>query len=134
MTGWVLWTDGTREEGELQAERFLDFAARLIDGGKVDTVVCERYVVTVRTATLTQAPWSLESIGVLRFLCRRAGIEFHLQNVADAKRFATDQRLNNLGWRKPPGAGHARDAQRHLLIWLVRKGWTDDRLVLTSDD
>ena len=131
MTGWVLWTDGNREEGELQAERFLDHAARLINGGKVDTVVCERYVVTVRTATLTQAPWSLESIGVLRFLCRQAGIEFHLQNVGDAKRFATDQRLNSLGWRKPPGAGHARDAQRHLLIWLVRKGWTDDRLVLS---
>jgi hypothetical protein len=131
-TGYVIWNSGERTEGELSAERFLELADQLISAGDVDAVVCERYIITVRTAQLTQAPWSLEQIGVLRFLCKKHGIEFHLQNVSDAKKFGSETRLTNLGWKRPRGGGHARDAQRHLLVFLVRHGWTDDRLLLTT--
>lgn len=87
--------------------------------------MCERFIINARTAKLTQSPWSLEQIGALRFMCKKFDIEFVLQNAADAKRFATDKRLNDFGWPKPPGAGHARDAQRHLLIFLVNKRLID---------
>lgn len=130
-TGYVVWHDGEREEGELPAERFLEFAERIIERGDVDHVVCERYIITVHSARLTQAPWSLEQIGVLRHLCRKHDVKFHLQNVSDAKKFASEGRLKNLGWKRPRGDGHARDAQRHLLVYLVRSGWTDERLVIS---
>lgn len=88
-------------------------------------MVCERYIINARTAKVSQAPWSLEQIGCLRYLCRRSGVQFHLQNASDAKRFGTEARLNDLGWRRPRGAGHARDAQRHLLVFLTRRGLID---------
>ena len=119
-TGYALWTDGERVEGELYAEAFLDYAESVLKTGTVDTVVCERFIITTRTGKLSHAPWSLEQIGALRHLCHVHRVNFVLQNVSDAKKFGTDQRLNLLGWKRPQGAGHARDAQRHLLVHLVR--------------
>ena len=90
--------------------------------GVLDHVACESFRITAHTAKLSPAPWSLEIIGALRWLCHRNGIGFTLQTPGDAKRFATDTKLDKLGWARPPGAGHARDAQRHLLLFLVRAG------------
>lgn len=126
LTGWCWVTaDLAHSEGEAAQEPFLDMAWSLIDSGCLDTVVCERYTVTAHTATLTQAPWSLEQIGVLRWMCHNRGIEFILQAPADAKRLATEETLKGVGWPRPRGAGHARDAQRHMFLWQVRNGWTD---------
>lgn len=118
-TGYVIWNPEERREGELYVEAFLDLAWEQISSGRIDTVVCERFVINARTATLTQAPWSLEQIGALRFMCQKFDVNFVLQNASEAKKFATDKRLNDYGWPRPQGAGHARDAQRHLLIYLV---------------
>lgn len=120
-TGYVVWSDGERSEGELDFEAFLNFAWDQLQSETFDVVVCERYIINARTATLTQAPWSLEQIGALRFMCSKFNIQFVLQSASEAKKFSTDKRLNDLGWTKPRGAGHARDAQRHLLIYLVNK-------------
>jgi hypothetical protein len=125
-TGYVVWRDGERTtEKELYCEKFCDVAYELIATGQVDVVVCERFIVTAQTGKYTQAPWSLEQIGLLRFLCRKYEVKFVLQNVSDAKSFATETRLRHLGWNRPQGAGHARDAQRHLLVYLVRNGLID---------
>jgi hypothetical protein len=124
-TGYSYWRDGSRIEGELSAERFLDFAHDLIAQSRVDHVACERFIISHQTGKYTQAPWSLEQIGAMRFMCHRHDVSFTLQNAADAKRFATDERLNAMGWRRPPGDGHARDAQRHLLLFLVKHDLID---------
>ncbi len=129
-TGYVLWTDGERVEGELYGEAFLDRADELIESGEVDVVVCERFIITAQTGKKTQAPWSLEQIGALRFLCRKHDVTFVLQSAADAKRFATEEKLNRAGWKRPKGDGHARDAQRHLLVYLVRKNLFDATVLL----
>lgn len=129
-TGYCLWENGNRIEGEIAGERFLDFAAQLIENGKVDFVVCERFIISAQTGKFSQAPWSLEQIGVLRFLCKKYDVSFILQNVADAKKFCTDERLNSINWRRPPGAGHARDAQRHALLFIVKQKFIDNRIFL----
>ena len=59
MTGYVVWTDGEREEGELAHEPFLDFAWDLVKAGDIDVIVCERFIITAQTGKLSQAPWSL---------------------------------------------------------------------------
>lgn len=132
ITGYVVWYDGERLEQELEASRFLKRAATLIETGEVHHVVCERFIVSAQTGKFSQAPWSLEQIGVLRFLCEQNDIPFTLQNAADAKRFSTEERLNHLRWKRPKGAGHARDAQRHLLLFLVKNDMIDDRLLLQN--
>ena len=132
ITGYVVWCEGERIEQELEASRFLKRAVALIESGSIQHVVCERFIVSAQTGKFSQAPWSLEQIGVLRFLCSQNDIPFTLQNAADAKRFATEERLNHMKWKRPKGAGHARDAQRHLLLFLVKNDMIDDRLLLNK--
>lgn len=92
-------------------------------------IVSESFVITIHTAKNTQAQWSIELIGVARFMSQAyCGLDLVTQQPAAAKRFSSDDRLKTLGWYKP-GQGHANDAARHLLLYLVSHGWRDDRLV-----
>lgn len=85
-------------------------------------VVCEAFVITVATAKKGPAPWSLEAIGVLRFLCRRHGAEMlePLQQAVEAKRFVTNARLKDRCWYQSTPGGHVNDALRHLYLYLVK--------------
>ena len=126
VTGWVVWDQGSRqlEAGEHVAEAFLDLAwARLLEPAPeatLDGVVCEAFIIGPGTLRVDRgANWSLEQIGALRLLARRAGAFFLLQPPA-SRRAATDERLQAAGLWVP--GGHARDAARHLLIYLLRAG------------
>lgn len=88
-------------------------------------LVAESFIIGPQTVKNTQAPWSLELIGVCRMVSRLyCGRELKLQSPAEAKRFSSDLRLKHLGWYTP-GKGHANDAARHLLLTLVTRGWID---------
>lgn len=119
ISGIAIWTP---EDGTSLSER--DFfstcqiIAELADLGA--TIVIERFTITARTAQLSQAPWSLEIIGVARFFAESCGQSLVVQTPADAKRFSTDGKLKALGWWHKGGAGHANDAARHLLLYAAR--------------
>lgn len=85
-------------------------------------LVCESFIITPQTAKNTQAPWSLELIGVARMVSelylQRPLI---LQQPASAKRFSSDVRLQRMGWYLR-GRGHANDASRHLLLLMATRG------------
>jgi hypothetical protein len=86
----------------------------------VDTVVaCERFMIGSRThkKKRTHAP---DIIGDVRGLCERRGATFLEQNASDAKSFATDDLLRNVGWYVT-GKGHAMDAARHLVLAVARR-------------
>lgn len=86
-------------------------------------IVSESFIITVQTAKNTQSPWSLELIGVARYISRAlTGRDLILQAPATAKRFASDERLKIMDWYRP-GKGHANDAARHLLLALATRGW-----------
>lgn len=109
--------------------------ARLVDqtlreyGSDVDVVV-ERFTISMRTAKNSQAPWSLEQIGIIRFLTKvHIGEEITIQNVSDALKFSSNDRLRAIGLWHKGGAGHAKDALRHALLRLVNTGWSDPRLL-----
>jgi hypothetical protein len=88
------------------------------------TVVVEAFRITRVPAAKTPAPWSLEWIGAARWLCGRYDAELVLQSSSDAKGFATNRMLRQVGlW--VPAKGHANDATRHLLLRLARTGQFD---------
>lgn len=86
-------------------------------------VVTESFIITPNTAKNTQAPWSLELIGVFRFLTKKyLDKDIVLQTPANAKRFSSDSRLKKIGYWTP-GKGHANDAARHLLLFEAQRGY-----------
>lgn len=95
--------------------------------GQLD-IVSETFIITVNTAKNTQATWSLELIGVARMVSHLYGGQpLVLQPAAAAKRLMSDDLLKALEWHKP-GKGHANDAARHLGLFLMGRGWMDDRV------
>lgn len=81
-------------------------------------VVCEAYTISQRTLKASAQLWSLELIGVLRFATWVRQMPFALQQASAAKRFATNDKLKELGWYRP-GHDHENDALRHLLLKSV---------------
>ena len=89
-------------------------------------VCCERFTINAQTVRNSQAPYSLEQIGVLKHLCREYRFPVDLvkfQAPVDAKNMFPNAVLRKLEiWHKG-GEGHANDALRHALLALVKKGW-----------
>jgi hypothetical protein len=91
-------------------------------------IVSEAFLITINTAKNTQAPWSLEMMGVARYFARvYCDDDLHVVHQSAAKRFASNERLKAMDWYKP-GKGHANDAARILMTFMVSRGWWDDRL------
>lgn len=97
-------------------------------------VVCERFTITAQTVKNSQAPYSLEQIGVLKHLCRVA--EYPVDNISfqppvDAKNMFPNDALKKIGTWHRGGEGHANDAIRHALLKLTKSGWKP-RILLES--
>lgn len=95
-------------------------------------VVCERFVINAQTVRNSQAPYSLEQIGVLKQCLRDAEIDEESiiwQSPADAKAMFPNEALKKVGYWHKGGEGHALDALRHSLLCLVRKGWKPSALL-----
>lgn len=89
-------------------------------------VVCERFIINAQTAKKTQAPYSLELIGVVKQCLRDAGRSADdtiFQSPADAMNLFPNPALKKLGYWHVGGAGHALDSIRHGLLRLAKTGW-----------
>ena len=95
-----------------------------IDWINIDHVICESFTVNAGTAKKDPSayPDVFSLIGTIRYLAWANGAEFHFQTPAEAKSFATNDKLRKLGWYKG-GAGHADDASRHLLTFLAKNNY-----------
>lgn len=82
----------------------------------------ERFIITAQTARNSQAPWSLEVIGMTRWLVHRHGC-VQLQPALPGDRELGNERwVRALGWM-PPRKKTDRDAYaatQHLLAWMLR--------------
>lgn len=127
----LLWS------GEYQPEEFATAIRRGLDTAldlRVDLeIACERFTITAQTAKNSQAPYSLEQIGVLKHLARESTCasaeSIVLQSPVDAKRMFPNEALKKLDYWHKGGEGHALDAIRHGLLYLAKKGWTPRRLL-----
>lgn len=89
-------------------------------------VVCERFIINAQTVRNSQAPYSLEVIGIVKQCLKdngRAMDDIFFQAPADAMSMFTNEKLKKLGYWHRGGAGHALDAIRHALLKLVKSGW-----------
>jgi hypothetical protein len=112
------------EVGEV-AEQFLaEFDPTMAE------VVCERFVITARTAELGSPDWSLKVCGALEWLVwkhwgRDGAEEIHYQGASEAKKLVPNPILKRAGIWHVGGAGHARDALRHGVYRYARCGVLD---------
>lgn len=100
--------------------------AEIVFGGDDLDVVCERFTINAQTVKNSQAPYSLEQIGILKQCMMDMGMkadDIFFQSPADAKAMFTNEKLKKLGYWHKGGEGHALDAIRHGLLRLVKTGW-----------
>lgn len=101
-------------------------------GDKALEVVCERFVINAQTVRNSQAPFSLEQIGMLKLIMLDYDAEpekINMQSPADAKSMFDNKKLKILGYWHVGGGGHALDAIRHAILYLVKTGWKPARLL-----
>lgn len=139
LTGWGVYLDGQATFAHSEFMTFHGQALAWLDNCVVKDykplVVAERFVITANTIKKSRGDtnWSIETIGVLRFLCHRYGFDFELQGPSEAKKFGTDALIRKLGWWTR-GSDHARDAARHLALALARHYPSElDRLLLDAE-
>lgn len=119
MTGLALWGPEGFSSTAWNQQDFYDGIEKAVKWA--DEVVSESFIVTQQTLKKSRGDnWSLEFIGVMRFLCNRHSRPFKLQGPSDAKTFATDDKLKAAGWYTK-GLDHPRDAARHLMIYLLNR-------------
>lgn len=95
-------------------------------------VVCERFTINAQTVKNSQAPYSLEQIGILKQCLLdvgRATTDIYFQSPADAKAMFDNSKLKKLEYWHKGGEGHALDAIRHGLLHIIRLGWKPLRLL-----
>jgi len=95
-------------------------------------VVCERFTINAQTVRNSQAPYSLEQIGILKQCLMDTGRkadDIYFQSPADAKAMFDNKKLKKLEYWHKGGEGHALDAIRHGLLKLVKTGWKPVRLL-----
>ena len=81
----------------------------------------ERYIITPGNTRHGTAYWSLEAIGVLRYLALKYHITILPPQTSSMMGTSTDERLKMIGWFKP-GMPHANDAARHLMRYMLKAG------------
>lgn len=98
-------------------------------------VINEKFFITERTYKLPEAPWSLEKTGVIKYMCNKYGVKYNWQSPTDAKNFVPDERLRALDEWFIGGEGHARDAIRHAITFMVNMyRWSPPGLLVDDND
>lgn len=122
MTGWSMLMYGKDfDSGQCQ---FIDVGELVQQYGRTYqnsmSVGWERYIVTSGGARTGTPEPSLETIGMVRWLCYENNVTV-LNPVPSAMRMlGSKDKLKTLGWFKP-GKQHANDASMHLLSWMLRE-------------
>lgn len=84
----------------------------------VETVfVVEKFIMN---AKITQSPWSLETTGLIRYFAEHNQIPLESQTPSQAKSLIKNEVIKRVGLYVP-GKGHAMDAVRHALWYLIIK-------------
>lgn len=83
-------------------------------------IVMENFIISVATAKKTAAPWSLQLIGLVQYLCWKHKIKLTLQKPGD-REFMTKEKIKRLGFWHKGGAGHAVVSMQHAGVYLINK-------------
>lgn len=121
VTGVAWWIDGQFSSWEVNGGRFgfYDAFEAMLERVDFTHIVCEDFIVTAKTARMTQQPDAMRVIGFLEAWTRKHGVHFTLQTPSTAKQFGTDAKLKHFGYFDSTSGGHKNDAARHLLTYLM---------------
>lgn len=110
-----------------------EFFSMYIEEFRPELIVIEKFTINARTIKSSRegSNLAIELTGVAKFLAKRSNITVEEQSPADAKNFASDDKLRRIGWYQP-GPDHARDAMRHLLLAAVRNQVLDLSILVSS--
>lgn len=100
---------------------FYDTFRTLVSLGRPLEVVGELYAVNADTHKKSRQYDPFYVNGHLEAECRRLGIPFTLQTPGEAKKFSTNEKLKAVGWYTATTGGHANDANRHLLKYVIER-------------
>jgi hypothetical protein len=121
---------------EVQPHEFAPKVRGIIEQVRLEEnfgIVCERFTINAQTVKNSQAPYSLEQIGVLKQVMRDFSIDENTivwQTPADAKNLFPNPSLKKVGTWHVGGEGHANDAIRHGLLYLVKQAKWVPRVLL----
>lgn len=119
----VAWLDAEGRFGFTEIEGRFAFEERLrlwSSTGAVPEIVIESWEIDRDTHKKSAQVDAWRIIGYVEGLAHQHGWTFEVQPRAKRK-FADDAKLKALGWEATTSDGHAREAARHLLTYLVRK-------------
>lgn len=141
-TGMSLFSYSNGQEPELvwslevQQEEYAAPIRAALDAAKMMQVeidiVCERFTINAQTVRNSQAPFSLEQIGILKQCLIDVGrptTDIYFQSPSDAKGMFDNPKLKKLEYWHVGGEGHALDSIRHGLLHIIRLGWKPVRLL-----
>jgi hypothetical protein len=109
---------------------------RALASGDVKALVCEAYIITKATLEKSRQNYSLELIGVCKYLCEKYAVEFILQTPGEGLSFVRNDKdefgkLKRLGWYVTNDKGNHQNAARsHLLLYMVRNKLLDPSRLL----
>lgn len=114
------------ESRELSFSGTLELVAQILAGNDRVVVVAEKFTITSQTGKKSPQPASLEVIGATRALLWSRGRDpedLLLQTPAAAKSMVSNDMIRDAGMWHRGGAGHANDAARHAMLYLLQRGW-----------
>lgn len=122
--------------GEFQQDKYAEPIREAIRfaigyGLKIE-IICERFTINAQTVRNSQAPYSLEQIGILKQIMldhKMSPEDIIFQSPADAKAMFSNEKLKNLGFWHKGGEGHALDAIRHAALRMVKSGWVPTKIL-----
>lgn len=121
-TGWA-YLENDREFNSDQAP-FEDIGSQLTTWaetlGPRLWVGWELYNVTQGGGKAGTPKYSLETIGMLKWICHAHDVTVLKAVPSSNRKLGDELKLKRLGWRKP-GKVHANDAAMHLLAWHLRE-------------
>lgn len=85
-----------------------------------------------RKGAIDWMPESVEVTGVCKLASFQFGCGLVMQSPSDAKSFVSNERLRNIGWWNSGGSTHARDADRHVLLYFARVGWYNGSKIIVE--
>lgn len=123
-TGAAVLDTGTGNHHAVEIEgrfAFYDTFGLLVAHGRPLEVVGERYTVNADTHKKSRQDDPFYINGYMEGICRGLGIPFTLQTPGEAKQFSTNDKLKAVGWYTATSGGHANDANRHLLKYVIER-------------
>lgn len=121
---FVYFDDGFRDFAQLGRDEVapyfhaaFDRWARGVWGAERVFVSVERYIITAKTAQLSQQPDALEITGLVKGLAQLHSLAPVRQHMKANLKYASDPILRSVGWLQP-GMRHANDAARQAFATL----------------